>query len=81
MEVRRRERLRGLERRGRFLRREDLRLLSVHLRVLWPLHPAVVGLRRRQRLLRQRGRDRLSPHHVLSLAVQVQQLEAGKCSS
>ena len=31
----------------RFLRREDVRLFSVHLPAFRPLHPAVVGLRRR----------------------------------
>ena len=36
----------------------------------------VVGMRRRQRLLRQRRRDRLPAHNVLCLAVQVQQPQA-----
>lgn len=53
VEVRRRKRLRRLERRGRLLRREDLRLLPVHLRDLRALHPAVMGLRRGQRSVKE----------------------------
>lgn len=52
-----------------------MRLLPVHVPALRPLHPSVVGVRRRQRLLRQQGRGGLSAGHVLCPATQMRQWE------
>ena len=50
--------------------------ILVHLWELRQLHSAILALRRRQRLLRQRGREGLPADHVLGVTVQVQQPEA-----